>query len=88
MRVSILLQITADEHATAYAGAAVLARLGHRTRKSGWIVLASVVYAGLLEHLPFGNKEAAVQLGARYRAGGWYAPPGVSLGAFRERGWL
>ena len=38
--------------------------------------------------IPFGNKEAALQLGARYRAGGWYAPPGVDLGGFRERGWV
>ncbi|MBB5694671.1 type IA DNA topoisomerase [Muricoccus pecuniae] len=38
--------------------------------------------------IPFGNKEAALQLGARYREGGWYAPPGVELGRFRERGWL
>jgi len=26
--------------------------------------------------------------GARYRAGGWYAPAGVDLAAFGERGWL
>jgi DNA topoisomerase-3 len=39
-------------------------------------------------NIPFGNKEAALQLGARYRAGGWYAPPGVDLAGFRERGWL
>jgi DNA topoisomerase-3 len=39
-------------------------------------------------HIPFGNKEAAQQLGARYRAGGWYAPPGVALDPFRQRGWL
>ena len=38
--------------------------------------------------IPFGNKEVALRLGARYRAGGWYAPPGTDLGAFRERGWL
>ena len=38
--------------------------------------------------IPFGNKEAAQQFGARYRAGGWYAPPGADLGPFRERGWL
>ncbi len=38
--------------------------------------------------IPFGNKEAAQQLGARYRAGGWFAPPGVALDPFRERGWL
>jgi hypothetical protein len=38
--------------------------------------------------IPFGNKEAALQLGARYRAGGWYAPAGVDLSGFRERGWL
>ena len=38
--------------------------------------------------IPFGNKETALELGARYRAGGWYAPPGVDLTGFRERGWL
>lgn len=38
--------------------------------------------------IPFGNKDVALRLGARYRAGGWYAPPGTDLGAFRQRGWL
>ena len=38
--------------------------------------------------IPYGNKEAAQALGARYRAGGWYAPADVPLTAFRERGWL
>ena len=38
--------------------------------------------------IPFGNKETALRLGARYRAGGWYALPGACLDAFRERGWL
>ncbi|MBI0536267.1 DNA topoisomerase III [Roseomonas sp. KE2513] len=38
--------------------------------------------------IPFGNKEAAMSLGARYRAGGWYAPAGTDLDSFRERGWL
>jgi len=38
--------------------------------------------------IPYGNKEAAFSMGARYGAGGWYAPPGVDLDAFRERGWL
>jgi DNA topoisomerase III len=38
--------------------------------------------------IPFGNKEAALQLGARYRSGGWYAPAGIDLNGFRERGWL
>jgi len=44
--------------------------------------------AGTPLRIPFGNKEAAQQLGARYRAGGWYAPPGVELDPFRERGWM
>jgi DNA topoisomerase-3 len=39
-------------------------------------------------NIPFGNKETALQLGARYRNGGWYAPPGIELGPLRERGWL
>jgi DNA topoisomerase III len=38
--------------------------------------------------IPFGNKDIALRLGARYRPGGWYAPPGVDLAAFGERGWL
>ncbi len=27
--------------------------------------------------IPYGNKDDALKLGARYRAGQWYAPPGV-----------
>jgi len=38
--------------------------------------------------IPFGNKEAAQKLGARYGASGWYAPPGVALDPFRKRGWM
>jgi DNA topoisomerase-3 len=38
--------------------------------------------------IPYGNKEVALKLGARYRSGGWYAPPGTNLSAFGERGWL
>ncbi|MGI4941286.1 MAG: DNA topoisomerase, partial [Janthinobacterium lividum] len=38
--------------------------------------------------IPFGNKDAAQRLGARYRTGGWYAPPGTDLQPFQERGWL
>ena len=38
--------------------------------------------------IPYGNKAIAFNLGARYRPGGWYAPPGVDLAAFGERGWL
>ena len=38
--------------------------------------------------IPYGNKEIAFSMGARYGADGWYAPPGVDLDAFRERGWL
>jgi DNA topoisomerase III len=38
--------------------------------------------------IPYGNKEVAQKLGARYSADGWYAPPGVDLSAFEEKGWL
>jgi DNA topoisomerase III len=38
--------------------------------------------------IPYGNKEVALKLGARYGSKGWYAPPGVDLSAFGERGWL
>ena len=38
--------------------------------------------------IPYGNKEVALKLGARYGSAGWYAPPGADLAAFSERGWL
>jgi DNA topoisomerase III len=38
--------------------------------------------------IPYGNKDVAQKLGARYAAGGWYAPPGVDLASFSEKGWL
>jgi DNA topoisomerase-3 len=38
--------------------------------------------------IPYGDKEIALKLGARFGSGGWYAPPGVDLSAFGERGWL
>ena len=44
--------------------------------------------AGTPLRIPYGNKETAYNLGARYGAGGWFAPPGVDLAAFRKRGWL
>ena len=37
--------------------------------------------------IPYGNKEIAMKLGARYGSSGWYAPPGIDLSVFRERGW-
>ena len=44
--------------------------------------------AGAPLRIPYGNKDAAMQLGARYGSAGWYAPPGVDLSPFAERGWL
>jgi DNA topoisomerase-3 len=38
--------------------------------------------------IPYGNKEVALKLGARYGPAGWYAPPGLDLAAFGEHGWL
>jgi DNA topoisomerase III len=38
--------------------------------------------------IPYGNKEVALKLGARYGSAGWYAPSGIDLSAFGERGWL
>jgi DNA topoisomerase-3 len=38
--------------------------------------------------IPFGNKDIALRLGARYRAGGWYAPPEADLRPFQDHGWL
>src|SRR5438105_14383958 len=44
--------------------------------------------AGTPLRIPYGNKDVALKLGARYGSAGWYAPPGVDLTAFGERGWL
>jgi DNA topoisomerase-3 len=44
--------------------------------------------AGTRLRIPYGNKDVALKLGARYGSAGWYAPPGVDLSAFGERGWL
>jgi DNA topoisomerase-3 len=38
--------------------------------------------------IPYGNKAEAQKLGARYAAGGWYAPPSVDLAPFSRKGWL
>ena len=44
--------------------------------------------AGTPLRIPYGNKDVAMKLGARYGSAGWYAPLGVDLSAFGERGWL
>jgi DNA topoisomerase-3 len=44
--------------------------------------------AGTPLRIPYGNKDLALKLGARYGSTGWYAPPGVDLSKFGERGWL
>lgn len=61
-----------------------------RKRKQGGVPIAAPAAAGGNTPLkiPYGNKEVAQRLGARYSAEGWYAPPGVDLAAFREKGWL
>ena len=68
-----------------------------RTRKSKAVVaIAATPAASVIQkakantplRIPFGNKETAQKLGARYGKGGWYAPPGVNLEAFSKQGWL
>jgi DNA topoisomerase-3 len=44
--------------------------------------------AGTPLRIPYGNKDIAMKLGARYGSAGWYAPRGVDLSAFAEHGWL
>ncbi len=39
-------------------------------------------------NIPYGNKETAQKLGARYRDGGWYGPAGLDLSEFQNRGWV
>ena len=68
-----------------------------RTRKSkAGVATAATPAAPVIEkgeantplRIPFGNKETAQKLGARYGTGGWYAPPGADLSTFKENGWL
>jgi DNA topoisomerase-3 len=64
-----------------------------RKRKADAVAVASTpaqsnFVTGTPLRIPYGNKEVALKLGARYGSTGWYAPPGVDLSAFGERGWL
>jgi DNA topoisomerase-3 len=64
-----------------------------RKRKAGADAAPSIPVqpnsvAGTPLRIPYGNKDVAMKLGARYGSAGWYAPPGVDLAAFSERGWL
>jgi DNA topoisomerase-3 len=64
-----------------------------RKRKTGADAAPSIPahpksVAGTPLRIPYGNKDVAMKLGARYGSAGWYAPPGVDLSEFGERGWL
>ncbi len=61
---------------------------GKRPRRTAAQALVPAATGDTPLRIPFGNKEAAQKLGARYRDGGWYAPPGVDLDRFRDHGWL
>jgi DNA topoisomerase-3 len=52
------------------------------------VALQKTAAANTPLRIPYGNKDVAQKLGARYAAGGWYAPPGVDLAAFRAQGWI
>ena len=65
----------------------------HRKRKAGAnAAISSPAEPGQVTgtplRIPYGNKDVAQKLGARYGSSGWYAPPGVDLSVFGERGWL
>jgi len=55
---------------------------------SGEVRQSSAGDDGIRLNIPFGNKELAMSLGARYCTGGWFAPPGTRLEPFQEKGWL
>jgi DNA topoisomerase III len=59
-----------------------------RKRKAGGDPPQPNSVAGTPLRIPYGNKDVAMKLGARYGSSGWYAPPGVDLSAFGEQGWL
>jgi len=55
---------------------------------SGRAFKTSAAASETLLNIPYGNKDVAQKLGARYRDGAWYGPAGVDLSGFRDRGWL
>jgi DNA topoisomerase-3 len=83
---------------TAFKSASTASQLtvsakGSRKRKAGVTATRSSPaetgpVTGTPLRIPYGNKDVAQKLGARYGSSGWYAPPGVDLSAFGERGWL
>jgi DNA topoisomerase-3 len=84
---------------TAYKPAGSAAPQSAALKKSSWKRQAGADIApstpaqpnsvvGTALRIPYGNKDVAMKLGARYGSAGWYAPPGVDLSAFGERGWL
>jgi DNA topoisomerase-3 len=60
----------------------------HGSTPSGEVRQSVAGNDGIRLNIPFGNKELAMSLGARYRTGGWFAPPGTRLEPFQEKGWL
>ena len=60
----------------------------HVSAPSGQVRRSAAGDDGTRLNIPFGNKELAMSLGARYRTGGWFAPPGTRLEPFQEKGWL
>ena len=63
-------------------------RSGPKSAKSRRAAKPNGGDAGTPLRIPYGNKDVAFSLGARYGANGWYAPQGIDLSGFRERGWL
>jgi DNA topoisomerase III len=63
-------------------------KAAHGSTPSGEVRQSSADDDGTRLNIPFGNKQLAMSLGARYRTGGWFAPPGTRLEPFQEKGWL
>ncbi|RYE97674.1 MAG: DNA topoisomerase III, partial [Oxalobacteraceae bacterium] len=59
-----------------------------RTKPDPPVLPTSAAPADVRLNIPYGNKETAQKLGARYRDGAWYGPAGVDLAQFRDRGWI
>ena len=75
-----------DEHAPGGKGRNLAAAQGGSEPPAG--AAEAGAGPGTPLRIPYGNKEAAFRMGARYGAEGWYAPTGVDLAGFRERGWV
>ena len=81
-----------NEHAPKKADGEAAGKHEPKTVSPSQLLYAKKIAQGKALIIPDEAKASSAAMsawiGARFRSGGWYAPPGVDLSAFGERGWL